>query len=46
MLNHYDNSEISYREELILKISILTETYSPNFNWYIDIILNLIVKSE
>lgn len=46
MLSYYDVCDITYKEELILKIAILTETYSPSLNWYIDIIINVVSKSE
>ena len=34
------------KEELVLKIAILAESFSPNLEWYLDIVISLLAKPE
>lgn len=40
-----NNSDIGLRDELVLKIAILAEKYSPHYRWYVDIMLRLIMTA-
>ena len=36
-----DTGEAMIREELVLRVAILAERFSPNLHWYVDTILKL-----
>mmetsp|Transcript_16976 Transcript_16976/g.23536 ORF Transcript_16976/g.23536 Transcript_16976/m.23536 type:complete len:388 (-) Transcript_16976:1181-2344(-) len=38
------NSDEEFKEELVLKIAILSERFAVNLQWYIDVILKLIAE--
>ncbi|XP_072374881.1 AP-2 complex subunit alpha-2-like [Scyliorhinus torazame] len=42
MLNYLENADYSIREEIVLKVAILSERYAVDYTWYVDTILNLI----
>lgn len=42
MLNYLETADYSIREEMVLKVAILSEKYATDFTWYVDVILNLI----
>lgn len=42
MLKYLENADFSIREELVLKIAILSERYATDYTWYVDTILSLI----
>lgn len=42
MLNYLETADYSIREEMVLKVAILSEKYAVDFTWYVDVILNLI----
>ena len=45
MLNYSEETDMQIKEELVLKIAILTEKFAPNLTWYIDVIIRLLSKS-
>lgn len=42
LMHYLSHSDFSMREELVLKIAILTEKYATDARWYIDVSLNLL----
>uniref|UniRef100_A0AAF5D420 AP-2 complex subunit alpha n=2 Tax=Strongyloides stercoralis TaxID=6248 RepID=A0AAF5D420_STRER len=42
MLSYLENADYSIREEMVLKIAILSEKYASDYTWYVDVILKLI----
>uniref|UniRef100_A0A2P2I417 AP-2 complex subunit alpha n=1 Tax=Hirondellea gigas TaxID=1518452 RepID=A0A2P2I417_9CRUS len=42
MLNYLESADYSIREEMVLKVAILSEKYAGDYTWYVDVILNLI----
>ncbi|ESO08777.1 hypothetical protein HELRODRAFT_156513 [Helobdella robusta] len=45
MLAYLENADHSLREEMVLKIAILSEKYAVDYTWYVDTILHLIKVS-
>ena len=45
MLNFNEETDMMIKEELVLKIAILSEKFAPNLTWYIDVIIRLLSKS-
>lgn len=41
LLDYLAGSDFSIREELVLRVAILAERFSPNLQWYVDTILKL-----
>lgn len=42
LLQYLQNADFAIREEMVLKIAILTEKYATDVQWYVDITLRLI----
>ncbi|KAK5156833.1 hypothetical protein LTR04_005528 [Oleoguttula sp. CCFEE 6159] len=42
LLRHLQTADYAIREEMVLKIAILTEKYATDIQWYVDISLRLI----
>lgn len=42
LLKYLQNADYAIREEMVLKIAILTEKYATDIQWYVDISLRLI----
>lgn len=42
LLKYLQNADFAIREEMVLKIAILTEKYATEYQWYVDISLRLI----
>ena len=42
MLAYLEAADYSIREEMVLKTAILSEKYATDYNWYVDVILQLI----
>src|SRR5271155_5693636 len=42
LLKYLQNADFAIREEMVLKIAILTEKYATEVRWYVDISLRLI----
>ncbi|KAI9140452.1 adaptin N terminal region-domain-containing protein [Paraphysoderma sedebokerense] len=42
LLGHLAGADYAMREEMVLKIAILTEKFATDFEWYVDSILTLI----
>lgn len=42
LLRYLQNADYAIREEMVLKIAILTEKYATEYQWYVDITLKLI----
>jgi len=42
LLKYLQNADFAIREEMVLKIAILTEKYATDIQWYVDISLRLI----
>ncbi|KAI0997214.1 AP-2 complex subunit alpha-2 [Podosphaera aphanis] len=42
LLQYLQNADFAIREEMVLKIAILTEKYATDIQWYVDITLRLI----
>ncbi|PBP19428.1 ap-2 complex subunit alpha, partial [Diplocarpon rosae] len=42
LLQYLQNADFAIREEMVLKIAILTEKYATDIQWYVDISLRLI----
>ena len=42
MLGYLEAADYSIREEMVLKTAILAEKYATDYNWYVDVILQLI----
>jgi len=34
--------QVEYREELVLKIAILAESFAPSLTWYVDVVIQLL----
>ena len=45
LLEYSEKTDMQIKEELILKIAILAETFAPDLNWYIDVIIRLLTQS-
>ena len=45
LLQYNERTDMQIREELVLKIAILAETFAPNLQWYSDVIIRLMSKS-
>ena len=41
-LAYLELADYSIREEMVLKTAILSEKYATDYNWYVDVILQLI----
>ncbi|KAJ3092583.1 hypothetical protein HK102_005352 [Quaeritorhiza haematococci] len=42
LLRYLQISDYAIREEMVLKIAILTEKFASDFQWYVDVVLQLI----
>ncbi|KAJ1921104.1 hypothetical protein H4219_000963 [Mycoemilia scoparia] len=42
LLRHMPSAEASMREDMALKIAILTERYATEYTWYVDVMMRLI----
>ena len=45
LLQYNEKTDMQIREELVLKIAILAETFAPTMTWYLDVIIRLMSKS-
>ena len=45
LLRYLKVADYALREEMVLKIAILTEKYAPSYKWYVDTILELIAAA-
>lgn len=45
LLLYNEKTDMQIREELVLKIAILAETFAPTLTWYLDVIIRLMSKS-
>ena len=45
LLMYLQNADFAIREEMVLKIAILTEKYATDIQWYVDISLRLIAMA-
>ena len=45
LLKYTETTDANIQEELVLKIAILAESYAPNLEWYLDVIINLLGNS-
>lgn len=45
LLHYLQNADFAMREEMVLKIAILTEKYATDVQWYVDISLRLIAMA-
>src|SRR5271168_168701 len=45
LLQYLQNADFAIREEMVLKIAILTEKYATDIQWYVDISLRLIAMA-
>ncbi|EXF80584.1 hypothetical protein CFIO01_04291 [Colletotrichum fioriniae PJ7] len=45
LLHYLQNADFAIREEMVLKIAILTERYATDVQWYVDISLRLIAMA-
>ena len=45
LLKYLQNADYAIREEMVLKIAILTEKYATDVQWYVDISLRLIAMA-
>ena len=45
LLKYLENADFAIREEMVLKIAILTEKYATDIQWYVDISLRLIAMA-
>lgn len=45
LLQYLSTADFAMREELSLKIAILSEKFAPDLSWYVDVILQLIDKA-
>ncbi|RDL40804.1 uncharacterized protein BP5553_00783 [Venustampulla echinocandica] len=45
LLHYLQNADFAIREEMVLKIAILTEKYATDIQWYVDISLRLIAMA-
>jgi len=39
LLSYMNESDLDFKEELVLKIAILAEKFAVNLEWYIDVII-------
>jgi AP-2 complex subunit alpha len=42
MLTYLETADYTIREEMVLKIAILSEKYAVDYKWYLDVMLKLI----
>ena len=42
MLSYLETADYTIREEMVLKIAILSEKYAVDYKWYLDVMLKLI----
>jgi len=42
LLNYLDNADDHIKEELVLKIAILSERFASDNSWYVDVVLQLV----
>ena len=42
MLTYLETADYQIREEMVLKIAILSEKYAVDYKWYLDVMLKLI----
>ena len=42
LISYLEGSDVTIREELVLRVAILSEKFAVDLNWYVDIILQLI----
>jgi len=45
LLDYLKTADFSIREELVLRVAILSERFSPNLKWYVDTILKLMMSA-
>lgn len=45
LLKYTEKTDNNLKEELILKIAILAESFAPNLEWYLDVIIQLLANS-
>lgn len=45
LLNYVNESDLNFKEELVLKVAILAEKFASDLEWYIDVIIKLISTS-
>lgn len=45
LLKYTDKVDANLKEELVLKIAILAESFAPNLEWYLDVIISLLTNS-
>ena len=45
LLKYLQSADLAIREEMVLKIAILTEKYATDIQWYVDILLRLIAMA-
>jgi AP-2 complex subunit alpha len=44
LLKLLDKVHPGLQEELVLKIAVLAESFAPNLEWYLDVIVSLLAK--
>ena len=42
LLDYLHSADFAIKEEVVLKIAILTEKFAPDYHWYVDTVLRLI----
>ena len=45
LMQYVDESDLLFREELVLKIAILAEKFADDLQWYIDVVVRLVSSS-
>lgn len=45
LMQYVDESDLLFREELVLKIAILAEKFADDLQWYIDVVVRLVTSS-
>ena len=45
LMQYVDESDLLFREELVLKIAILAEKFADDLQWYIDVVVRLVSTS-
>jgi len=45
LMQYVDESDLLFREELVLKIAILAEKFADDLQWYIDVVVRLVTTS-
>lgn len=45
LLKYTEKTDLDIKEELVLKIAILAESFAPNLEWYLDVIISLLGNS-